>query len=954
MIILLKHNENKNWVTSIMNKIRTITIFLIQIAVLLTAYTANAEKNHYEAALQAYNRHDIETAYIHLKNALQQSERKLPARILFSKVLINKHLYEAAERQLNELIEQGVDYNLIVFPLGEIILNRGEFEQALIYADNMALNKEGLLAYNHIKARAYISLDNLKNAEIEYQGILTRKSNDLEALLGLATVYFYQKENAKAKAQLTKANEIAPKNEIVWQLKGHLARSESQFNEAINYLTKANELGPKNIETLRILIGCYVDIKSFVMANRVADKALEIAKNDPQTTFMKALILKELNQPKLSKELLTQLSNQLSQVDESYLVSRPQLLLLDAMTSYAQESWIQAESKFKRYLSHTSTQTEMSEVMLLADVYQQLQEPKRALVLLETNERKLIFNKQYALILAGLYLKFNQNFKADFVLSKLRVDYPKDEAVLILTANLLEDSGRIKQALALLENAGIKGGENYQYALTLLSLRVGDFQKSLNYIEPLTDIYPDNISYHLIMAQILVELKQNDKAQKIIEDLYVKQPENSEVSTSYALLQYNTGKLGIAKKVLTDILNKNGNNTQSALLLAKVEYKLGNKEAAILELERQARISSLKAVALAELADIYISEQNWQAALSVVEKILRDDRLNVQSIFKKSEILISLKHLDETKEQLDLLAGLVGKNAFMLVKLSKLQFLVEDFSGAEYSLQEAFELSPNSLSIAIELIKIKIQRHKVDEAIELLADIQETTHQDNVDLSILQGDIFYASNKSLEAFNAYLNAVKKEHNNLTAIRKLYQISQSEYLSVKFIDELSTLVTQNPELLLHRHLLADHLFEHKHFKNAKYQYLTLLKNNIPTMKRAIVLNSLATIYIQDSNLPMAIKTSKQALTLNPAAPAILDTVGWVLVLSEKLDLGLTYLRQAFSLSSTSPDIQYHIAYTLAKQQRVDEAKKLLTKLIALPDNFEEYELSVKLFNELSNN
>jgi tetratricopeptide (TPR) repeat protein len=401
-------------------------------------------------------------------------------------------------------------------------------------------------------------------------------------------------------------------------------------------------------------------------------------------------------------------------------------------------------------------------------------------------------------------------------------------------------------------------------------------------------------------------------------------------------------------------LNKNGNNTQSALLLAKVEYKLGNKETAILELKRQARISSLKAVALAELADIYISEQNWQAALSVVEKILRDNRLNVQSIFKKSEILISLKHLDETKEQLDLLAGLVGKNAFMLVKLSKLQLLVEDFSGAEYSLQKAFGLSPNSLSIAIELIKIKIQRHKVDEAIELLADIQETTHQDNVNLSILQGDIFYATNKSLEAFNVYLNAVKKEHNNLTAIRKLYQISQSEYLSVKFIDELSTLVTQNPELLLHRHLLADHLFEHKHFKNAKYQYLTLLKNNIPTMKRAIVLNSLATIYIQDKNLLMAIKTSKQALTLSPAAPAILDTVGWVLVLSEKLDLGLTYLRQAFSLSSTSPDIQYHIAYTLAKQERVDEAKKLLTKLIALPDNFEEHELSVKLLNELSNN
>jgi hypothetical protein len=84
------------------------------------------------------------------------------------------------------------------------------------------------------------------------------------------------------------------------------------------------------------------------------------------------------------------------------------------------------------------------------------------------------------------------------------------------------------------------------------------------------------------------------------------------------------------------------------------------------------------------------------------------------------------------------------------------------------------------------------------------------------------------------------------------------------------------------------------------------------------------------------------------------PDIIDTVGWVLVLSDELYLGLSYLRQAYSLSSTSPNIQYHIAYTLAKLQRVDEAKELLTKLIDLPADFEEHSLSRQLFNKLSNN
>jgi putative PEP-CTERM system TPR-repeat lipoprotein len=937
-----------------MKKMPTSVISFIQITLLLIANATRAEKNHYEVALQAYNRQDIETAFIHLKNALQQSERNLPAKLLFVKVLIDKLRYEAAEQELTHLIEQGVDNNLIVSPLGEIFLNRGEFEQALTFADNMELKNKGLLVYSHIKARAYIGLDNLESAEAEYQSILTNKPNNLDALLGLATVYIYQKNTQKARAQLVKASDIDSNNEILWQLKGHLARSDGQFDDAISYLIKANKLGPKNIETLRILIGCYVDIKNFVTANQVADKVLEISKNDPQTTFMKALILQELNQPELSKKTLAKLSNQLSKFDESYLLSQPQLLLLDAMSSYVQENWIQAESKFNKYLGQTSSQSEVSEIMLLADVYQQLQEPKHALLLLEKNEKDLIFNKQYALILAGLYLKFNQNFKADYILTKLRVDYPEDEAVLILSANVLEDSGSIKQALALLENVKINGSENYQFALALLSLRTGDFQKSLSHIEPLSDIYPDNVSYHLITAQILIELKQNDKAHKIIEKLYSKHPENSEISTSYALLQFNQGNLDIAKKVLSDIVMKNKSNNQSALLLAKVEYKLGNKEVAIVELERLARISSIKAVALTELANIYIFEQNWQDALSVVDRILRNQRLNVEALFKKAKVLISLKQLDESKHQLDLLVALVNENVPLLMKLSQLQLQVEDISGAEYSQEKALRLSPNSLPIVIELIKIKIKRKKVAEASELLSYIKQTTHPDNINLSILQGDIFNASNKTLEAFNAYLKALKQEYNNVSVIRKLYQISQTESLSVKFIAELSTLVTQNPELLLHRHLLADHLLQHKHFKKAKHQYLILLKNNIPTIKRALALNNLATIYIRDKDFSAALETSNEALIIAPTMPDIIDTVGWALVLSDELYLGLSYLRQAFSLSSTSTDIQYHIAYTLAKLHRIDEAKELLTKLIALPADFEEYSLSRQLFNKLSNN
>ena len=201
----------------------------------------------------------------------------------------------------------------------------------------------------------------------------------------------------------------------------------------------------------------------------------------------------------------------------------------------------------------------------------------------------------------------------------------------------------------------------------------------------MTDTYPENVSYHLITAQILIKLKQFSQAKKIIESLYSKYPTNSKISTSYALLQLNLGKLDIAKQVLTEVLKEDENNNQSALLLAKVEYQLGNKEAAIAGFERQAKILSVKNIALTELANIYIEEQEWQIALLVIDQILSENRLNIQALFKKAEVLLLLEQPKESKKKLNILAGLVDENVPMLMKLSQLQLQVGDLSGAEYS-----------------------------------------------------------------------------------------------------------------------------------------------------------------------------------------------------------------------------------------------------------------------------
>ena len=195
-----------------------------------------------------------------------------------------------------------------------------------------------------------------------------------------------------------------------------------------------------------------------------------------------------------------------------------------------------------------------------------------------------------------------------------------------------------------------------------------------------------------------------------------------------------------------------------------------------------------------------------------------------------------------------------------------------------------------------------------------------------------------------------MSALKQDDANIIALVKLSQVSNTKTLSKKYTQQLSYLVSEYPERTLQRHTFADHLLAHKKFEQAKLQYQVLITQDIPSSKRALALNNLATIHLHENEFQSAVEVSKQAFEMLPS-PAIIDTLGWSLVLLGDVDKGLSYLRQAFSMSSNRPDTKYHIAYALVKLERHEEAKVLLMSIAKLPDTFIEHKLAKQLLNSL---
>lgn len=919
------------------------------ISLLLLSQSAYSQSDHYEDALQAYNLQDFNIAYINIQNALKQKPNNLSAKLLLSKVLIEKYQYQLAEQELKETLIQGADINLIITPLGKSLLSQSKFDQALTFFNNKTLTTKGELALKLIKAGAYQGLNEIEKAQNTYESILIQYPNNLDANLGLVSLYLISNNIEQVPVLLEKIVSLDSDNTKLFIYKGILARKNGDIQKSLQFFKKSNELEPNNIIAYRGLANSYIDLKQFEKANFFLDKILAISPKDPQAQLMKSNMLNALNKHDIATEVLDALTNQLSSIDKVYLHSQPQLLLIDSITSYRQKNWEQARKKFQIYLEQNTG--DINATILLADVYIKLEQARKALDLLEANEIKLLENKEHALVLAGLYLQFNKSFKAEYLLRQLRDLYKDDAKVLIISAKVMSERGKLNKAIAMLESLSFPNDINYNHTLALLYLQSKQFDKSLDKVLLIKSLAPEQVNYQLLHALILRELQQYKQAQQIIENLYSQYPQNKDVLYDYASLQISLGNKLIAKKILQDLVNDDPNDGISQLQLAGIEYDLGNIKDAINLIEGQTKNKDFRTQALIKLATLHLKQGQFEQSLVITNTALNDNRLNIDAIELKFNNLIALNKVQEANHQAQILKGLWSDNALDLFKLSQLQLQVQNYQEAESNLARAQILSPNALPIYIASIKLKIRLKKLTDASRLIRTANTKGFTKNTSIIILNGDLAQAKNQKNKAFTYYQQALLQDDTNAIALIKLTQISNTPDLSKQFIEHLLILVKKYPERSFQRNTLADFLMINSQYTQAKFQYQQLLTRNIPSDKRAMALNNLAVIYLEQKDYNSAVDFSKQALSILGSVAAIIDTRGWALTLSGNPKQGLTYLRQAYTMSSNSADIQYHIAYTLIKLDRIREARTLLTKIVAKPDKSPEYKMATRLLAEL---
>jgi putative PEP-CTERM system TPR-repeat lipoprotein len=271
------------------------------------------------------------------------------------------------------------------------------------------------------------------------------------------------------------------------------------------------------------------------------------------------------------------------------------------------------------------------------------------------------------------------------------------------------------------------------------------------------------------------------------------------------------------------------------------------------------------------------------------------------------------------------------------LRLASAHSVLKNEAAAAADLKRAVELQPDLLQARVAQVELAARRGNLDDAIGFARQAQKQAGPASAVGYMLEGDVQLSQKKPALALPSY--------------QKAYELSQAPQVLLK----LAALMQQSGKAKEAQALVAQYQKQHpgepgsamflaeQHLADKQYKAAIALLE--PVVQRfpnnGVALNNLAWAYQQDKD-PRALATAEQALKANSDNPAVMDTLGWMLVEKGDTARALPLLQKAAALVPNAPDIQYHLAYGLAKSGDKAGARKELDKLLSQNRPFAQIE------------
>jgi putative PEP-CTERM system TPR-repeat lipoprotein len=278
-------------------------------------------------------------------------------------------------------------------------------------------------------------------------------------------------------------------------------------------------------------------------------------------------------------------------------------------------------------------------------------------------------------------------------------------------------------------------------------------------------------------------------------------------------------------------------------------------------------------------------------------------------------------------------------------RLASAQVAANDVPGATASLKKALALNPNDVEALAGLGRLEADAGRYADAITIAQQIQTRAPNEPIGF-LLEGDMRIAQKQFLQAVIVYERAFAIRPTSGSAI-KVHAAQSMAGNATQADAKLVAWMNNHPDDFAVPLYWAEELAKRGKTKQAIEQYLSVLDKD---PRNVVALNNLANIYQQESD-PRALNVAEEAFKLSPESPAIVDTLGWILVGQGQTTRGLELLQKAAGKAPNNAEIQYHLAVALAKAGDKASARRQLENLLARTTPFPQREAAQTLLKQL---
>jgi putative PEP-CTERM system TPR-repeat lipoprotein len=927
--------------------IRMMGILLLCMA---TGYPAAAQEPDntalYEDAVRLLNEGETSAALIQAKNALLENPMHLPSRILLGNIYLLQGRGLDAQKELNIALELGAARDSVMLPLGDALLLQLKYQEILdiIVADTPRLRQ--VEALYTLRGRAHYGLGELGPAQDDFERAQALDSRALGPVLGLIQVALRKRNLPEAEIQAARALDLAPESAEAWYNAASVKLAANDTQGALEAYTRTLELAEGHMRARMARARLYLQLEQYELALADTQWATEAQEYDPEPPFLASQALARLGREQDALAALKEAGGRLAQLKTDYILTRPGLLRVAAMLSFAQGNLEQANYFLALYVDNSPYDVEMRKV--LGRVRLQLGDPGGAIRALYPAQRagrvdaELLYLLGDALLRNGRYAEalnlLEQSIAADtetaHVLTKLalsRMGLGESELALadLKKALAMDDAGRSMQS-------GI--------ILTTIYIKRGQHEEAMQVARTLLNRDPGNPVLHNLVGLVYLEMTQPGLAEMSFQEAHHLAPTYTPAIYNLALLDMSRGDYAAAEARYKSVLAISDEAVLALLGMSEIALKRQDEQAAISWLTKAVAQKKDTLEPNIRLINLYLATDQIDKAFVETDIFKRRHPEAVEAHVLYARVMNVRGETDVAIKSYRNAVRFAGFSGEDLLQIAAAQQRLKDFDGALITLQKALE-TDIALAAHAATVSLLIQRNDLDGAMAA-ADLVLQEMPDSSAGLILRGDVQLAQKQYQSALESYQQAYKRN---------------SGRDSLVGIYKARTLLGEHAKA---RAALQDWLVSHPQDafvrRNLAVAYITVGDQDAARVelerlydegeRGSVVLANLARTY-QLSADPRARDYAKRALDANPSWSVALDTYGWILVTEGEPEAGLSYLREAVSRDS-NPVMRYHLAAALSELDRKDEARVELRSVLKSRASPELMEVAQALFDEIA--